>query len=230
MQDVMAMKSSLRSALKSRWITSGSSELWGLSGGTYYEIKPERLPELPNLDDYWKWLETQPEAPSSLEWEREDGSPGLVAMLADLDFVAPPFAVRFLSSPTRYKRVPSCTACYLELSENPIPVPGYPGEYLLRFLNDSQACCLWYLHFCPHKTPCVVSSDYLLDSDIFEAMQYEDAPEYAKCFEECYFSESSIERFVCRFSIENRIWFSLNDDVELTKEEFAYITAAQTKP
>lgn len=220
------------SALETRWIASGEPAIWHKDNATYSEVESFRLPPLPDLDAYWAWLSTQPRATACLDWERDNTTAGIGRICAEAGVRLPDFASKFLEDSSLYTRVPSCTGCFLELSEQLIPVPGYEGEFLLRFLNDSQSVCIWYLHLTRNGSEKVVVSPYLLDPEIFAAMGYleerdeESASSYEECFHESIVCESDFERFICRFSIENRIWFSLRDDNMLTATELAYYESA----
>jgi hypothetical protein len=124
-----------------------------------------------------------------------------------------------------YKRVPSCTGCYYDLGARLIPIPEHVGpERLLRFLNDQQACYLWYLLLEPgggHKVARAWSE--WQDEQPPGAQSLEDVST-PRDIEIC---ASSFEEFIKRFWIENTIWFAVNRGEPLHGELRAYAEAAK---
>jgi hypothetical protein len=119
-------------------------------------------------------------------------------------------------------RVPSCTACYYDIGARLVSIPDYEGpERLLRFLNDQQACCLWYLLLEHDKQPQVAFA--MPEWTDKEARTFDDAikpRELTVC-------ASSFEEFIKRFWIENTIWLEVTKGEALTGELQAYAGAAR---
>jgi hypothetical protein len=108
--------------------------------------------------------------------------------------------VEFFRSPELQKRIRSCTDCFLDLSPACIPSPLADG-FLLRFLADSQGCIFWYLYLLPGTIDhCVVASPDFYGA---QAEQWQETPDP----DQIIFCEESLERFLCRFWLENEIWY-----------------------
>lgn len=104
--------------------------------------------------------------------------------------------VVFLRSPELHERLRSCTDCYLNVATTPLP---FVDGYLVRFLADSQGCVYWYLFVTDQG-----SSEVLIAYERFDAeqMDYElNERDFAVVGE-------SFEAFVCRFWLENELWFA----------------------
>lgn len=147
--------------LPKQWFTAGSNPLvWG-SGGTYKAVPYEALPPLPARgDDDFAWLAAAPEVAGGISTrddvddddvdpDEEEGSfavrlKPLLAEANALGLVVPEAFVRFMSDPKLTARVPSCTACYLDLPDRLLPLPeGQPGrlDFIQRFWLENT---LWY--------------------------------------------------------------------------------------
>ncbi|HTI15672.1 MAG TPA: hypothetical protein VL461_14100 [Dictyobacter sp.] len=127
--------------------------------------------------------------------------------------------LRLMSSPALQDRIPSCTACYFELSENIIPCPGDKEGYLIRFLNDQQGCLCWYLYLTPQKEPSILVSSYWLDDT--DENEYEG--NHSERLKNTYICSPSFEAFIYRFWLENTIWFNLHSHNPLTREQQQYL-------
>ena len=126
-----------------------------------------------------------------------------------------------IESPKLQKKIPTCTACFLSLSEELIPVPGVSDHFLLRFLNDSQSCFLWYLFLSAHHAPYVVASPYFFDPDIFKAMEYEDVTR-DELVSKSYLCAETFLEFIFRFWLENTVWYAECKKLELSDMQQAY--------
>jgi len=216
------------------WITAGSNELWGTQG-TYSRVEYSRLPVLPPIRSPFDWLSELPTRSYSCTLDSDDNAiatfAGIEAEIQSLGFCIPEDFRIFVTRPDIQAQVPSCTACYLELSDTVTPLPGWPGSYVLRFMNDSQSCVLWYLLFQPQTPVRVLASSCFLERDIFDAMEYEsemDEPlRYEDILRECFICAGSFGEFIFRFCIENTIWFATHPKVSLAPCELAYLHAAQ---
>lgn len=155
--------------------------------------------------------------------ERLPAQPGwwpladLASQAAARGLVLPNAMVTFLSRPDLHGRVPTCTACYLDLSRRLV------DGRLVRFLNDQQCCLLWYVllekgggHSVVAAYPEWKDEDAELLDDAIEPR------DFVRC-------AASFEEFVYRFWIENTIWFAENKKRPLGPPEQAYAVAAREK-
>lgn len=112
--------------------------------------------------------------------------------------------VTFMRTPEWHMHLRSVTACYLNLAESLLP---FANGFLLRFLHDQQECAFWYLYLnADGSDHCVVSSYEYFDADY---MDY-DIDELTET--DFHIWETSFERFMSRFWIENEILFAKYDE------------------
>jgi hypothetical protein len=156
--------------------------------------------------------------------------PAIEAELDRLGYRLPEDFASFIRKPAIYGRIPSCTACFLELSDSVLPLPGFPGCYVVRFMNDSQSCFLWYLLFQPSLPVRVLACSCFIERDIFNAMEYladEDRPlDYRDVLKDSFICAESFGEFMCRFGLENMIWFATHEDKPLSPVEQGYLDQA----
>jgi hypothetical protein len=164
------------------WITAGTGELWHTKG-TYSTVAYHRLPLLPEVDPPFSWLASVPDCDYSCTLDSDDNKlgnlPTIEAELGKLGFRLPDDFSAFIRKPEIFGRIPSCTACFLEIADAVTQLPGFPGSYVVRFMNDSQSCVLWYLLFQPSQPVRVLACSCFIERDIFDAMEYladEDRP------------------------------------------------------
>ncbi|WP_035615967.1 hypothetical protein [Haloferula sp. BvORR071] len=229
--------------LKRHWLTAGSSELWG-TRRSYSAIEYERLPPLDSsLRAAFEWLSDLPDRDYFWTLENEenriDGLKEVEEQIDDLGLLLPLDFLLFFTQAELRNRVPSCTGCFLGLSEEIVPFPDAPGCHALRFMNDSQHCVMWYLLFQPDLPPRVISSEYFIEPDLFEEMDYEWEGEfdedddeieplpYEEILSDIYICAESFGEFIHRFCIENTIWYALHDELPLAQAELDYINAAK---
>lgn len=216
------------------WFTPGSNdELWG-RGGTYKAIAYESLPPLPaHPGGELAWLAAAPEIASGLGLFDGDGDEEgsaadfgpvidrLSAEAAALGLALPPALRPFMTDPALHGRVPTCTACYIELSNRLVPLPdGHPGR-LVRFLNDQQCCLIWYLHLTPdggHTVLCGAPEFHDGKGDTLEDVAT--PRDLVVC-------APSFEAFLHRFWLENTIWYAVYRKRPLNADERAYCDAAK---
>lgn len=143
------------------------------------------------------------------EWTARLGK--LIAQAQQLGLKLPKAFLRLMASPELQGRIPSCTGCYFDLSEQIRPCPGSKDGFIIRFLNDSQDVVLWHLYLTPQGKECVLAAVYRLEE--------QEDPDYIENFTEeklkAYGAETivcapSFEVFLYRFWLENTIWFSLH--------------------
>jgi hypothetical protein len=211
------------------WITAGHSELWNCRG-TYCTVPYESLPRVGRATDDLGWLDhVSPElrlvidGTSTLNssdnqianWE------GVVEKAQSLGLDLPQPFLRFMRDANLQDKVPTCTACFLALSEDFIPIVGAEGHFLLRFVNDSQSCVMWYLCLGREGNTGVVASDYFFEPDIFDAMEYEGVKR-EDLFREALICADTFTEFLYRFWLENTIWYSLHERLPLTPVQEEY--------
>jgi hypothetical protein len=174
--------------------------------GTYGLYSHDPLPPLPfELRGDFAWMIRQPARDQNIAGEKQAENDTalarLVAGAAEHGLALPPAFLTFFHSPELQHRVRSCTDCFLDLSPAYVPTPLGDG-LLLRFLADSQGCIFWYLYQLPGSAGhCVVASPDFYGP---EAEQWQaEAPDP----EQIIFCEESFERFLCRFWLENEIWY-----------------------
>jgi len=228
-RNVMAAMNDRKAMFRRAWITAGHSELWNCRG-TYCEIPYETLPQVGRATNDLGWLDQiSPElrrvihGTSTLNSSDNEiaNLEGVVAEARSLRLDLPEPFRRFMRDASLQDKVPSCTACFLALSENLIPVVGAEGHYLLRFVNDSQSCVLWYLCLSWQGEAGVVASDYFLEPEIFEAMEYEGVNR-EDVFQRALLCADTFTEFLYRFWVENTIWYSLRERMQLNPLQDEY--------
>lgn len=151
------------------------------------------------------------QTPTHKEWaigdERADQLPAqlttAIASAEEHGIQLPREFAAFIRTPQLHKHVRSVTACYLNLAASLLP---FDKGFLLRFLHDQQDCAFWYLYLnADGSDHCVVSSYEYFDAD---DMDYESDELQEKDFR---LAETSFERFLSRFWIENEILFAKYD-------------------
>ncbi len=215
--------------------------MWG-EAGTYKAIPYEALPPLPaNLGEEgtFAWLRGAPRSPHGLDFgdatdgraeqDEEAKQASIDARLARIVFDAtklgltvPAALVAFIGHPELHRRVPSCTACYLDVPAKLVPLPGGQPGYLLRFMNDQQCCILWYVLLAPgggHSVVCAAPS--WIEGAVGESLEEMTTP---RDLEMC---APDFETFMRRFWMENSLWFAVRRGAPLTAEQEAYAAAAK---
>lgn len=190
--------------------------------GTYGLYPFDPLPALPfELLGNFAWLREQPQQKSHISREKSaDNKQSLISLIADAKkkrLELPSEFLLFFHSPDLQKRIRSCTDCFLDLS--PICVPSPLGEgFLIRFLSDSQGCVFWYLYLQrPGLDHCVVASPDFYGAE--EELWQEEPPDPSQII----FCEQSFEWFICRFFLENEIWFTGYEKRPLLPEHRKYL-------
>jgi hypothetical protein len=180
------------------------------------------IKELPQaLDGTFAWL-TQ--TPVHDEWAIGDRCAdklpiqleSAITSAKEHGFTLPPEFVTFIRTREWHKHLRSVTACYLNLAESVMP---FADGFLLRFLHDQQECAFWYLYLnADGSDHCVVSSYEYFDAD---DMDYE-----IEVVKETDFHiwETSFERFMSRFWLENEILFAKYDDTPPPEVEVKFLT------
>ncbi|MEU8662036.1 hypothetical protein [Actinoplanes philippinensis] len=186
--------------------------------GTYGKYSFAELPPLPfALSGDFGWLREQ-EAHDQWAINDDGGTeqelPLLRSACEAAGLALPDSFVRFMSDPHLQQRVRSSTACYLDLDVGPAPSPTGKG-HLVRFLADQQGCLFWYLYLTEdgsgHAVVCTVDL-------------YEHGGEPAGDPDEIEFCAESFEAFVCRYWLENEIFFAGDDEDELPAVAADYLS------
>ncbi len=223
------------------WKTAGHCDiLWNTTFGTYHTVPFEYLPKLGSATDDFAWLDdVNEELRAIIATTSTLGSDcneianleTVIARIKKSGLKLPDPFLRFMKDSSLQRKVPSCTACYLSLSENAIPVPGSENHFLLRFLNDSQSCVLWYLLMGQDGTARVVQSHYFFDREIFDGMEYAVESEtedllvkYEDSFKEAFICADTFTEFLYRFWIENTVWYSAHKHLKLTPLQEEYLS------
>lgn len=130
--------------------------------------------------------------------------------------------ITFITRPDLYRRVPTCTACYLQLSQTAVHTPPHVFEgQLLRFMTDQQAVLMWYLLLRPDGQHCVVAGE----------PEWYEQPK-GELLEEQYslanliICAQSFEEFIYRFWLEHTIWYALSERADLTAIQQNYVETA----
>jgi len=225
-------------SLPRRWYTAGTNlEVWG-EAGTYKAVPYEALPPLPATsgDGSFAWLRGAPVSPHGLDFGDDGGEDGeaakkesidarlalVVAQATAMGLTVPAALVAFIGHPELHRRVPSCTACYLDVPTKLVELPGGQPGRLLRFMNDQQCCILWYVHLEPgggHSVVCAAPEWH--DDANGESLEDVSTP---RDVEMC---APSFESFIQRFWLENTLWFAVSKRTPLTAEQRAYADAAK---
>lgn len=198
--------------------------------GTYGRYEQSSLPALPvDLDGSFSWLSEAPIRCGNVAVERERENKRALRKLEKTCITKglrlPAAFLKFSATPDLQYRIRSNTDCFLDLADGPVSSPAGEGA-LIRFLADSQGCVFWYLFVPKGKDDhAVVSSPGLFDP-VYES----------GCFEgetgasEIVFSEESFEAFLCRFWIENELWFSGYEGTQISEVGRRYLEAYRASP
>jgi hypothetical protein len=175
--------------------------------GTYGRYEFDRLPPVSfEMRGDFAWLEDAPSHDHNIGEEMAAENAAALSDLREssehLALQLPEAFTKFMENPALQKRIRSNTDCYLDLCPELVQSP-IGGGYLVRFLADSQGCIFWYLYLTPDGSDhAVVSSPGFYGT---EEEQWQDDPPDPN---EIVFSAESFEAFMCRFWLENEIWFA----------------------
>jgi len=178
--------------------------------GTYGRYEFDRLPPVPfEMRGDFTWLVSAPARRDSIgrrfAAETATSMKLLRASANQLGLPLPDPFTKFMETPALQERIRSNTDCYLDLCPELISSP-IGGGWLVHFLADSQGCLFWYLYLTANgSNHAVVSSPDLYSTPYEEGEEWEDEePNPAKIV----FCAESFEAFLCRFWLENEIWFA----------------------
>ena len=196
--------------------------------GTYGLYDQSNLPPLPvPLNGNFSWLRDARKHALHIGIERqaenERSLSELVKDCTNRNVALPHSFVEFISTPKLYACVRSNTDCFIDVAARPVRSPAGNGV-LIRFLADSQGCIFWYL-FIPTDSDdhaVVASPNFYGPEAEHENREISDGPEST------VFAERSFEGFICRFWIENELWFSDYEATPINQIGRRYLAAYQT--
>ena len=100
---------------------------------------------------------------------------------------------------------------------------------LVRFLSDSQGCLFWYLYLAPDGDHAVLSSrDFYgapSEEEGYFSGRWSEGVREARKTENLSFAAESFEAFICRFWIENEIWFAGFEKRDISADGQRYVGA-----
>jgi hypothetical protein len=199
--------------------------------GTYGRYAFDLLPALPFvLRGTFDWLaQAEPyihHIGAEISTEHTETVAELGQASAALKLRLPAAFLTFMSSPQLHERIRSNTDCFIDLSPAPIPSP-LGGGYLVRFLSDSQHVLSWYLYLTKDSADHAVlaSPDFYGTED--EQLLDEDEP--GPDPEAIVFCAESFEAFLCRYWLENEIWFTTYEEKPMPEAGVRYIEEYRRK-
>ncbi len=185
---------------------------------------PADIKELPQgLDGSFTWLTQTPLPVGETIGDRHGEAlatqlQGAIAAATAQGIQLPTEFVTFMGTPAWHRHLRSAMACYLNLGQGLLPLAD---GFLLKFLQDQQDCAFWYLYLrAGSQDHCVVSS-----FEEFEELETATTAEAGYALEESdfYIAETSFERFIARFWIENEILFAQLDNTPLPKMDSQFL-------
>lgn len=212
------------------WYTPGG-ELYERDDGTYCFLAFEQLPALDQLlfNGEFQWLIPREGFEGGVyNGDMKEQLDRIVSSARNLDVEIPDSFQVFFNNSELQKRVPTCTACYLDLSGDIIKFPHSKDTYLLRFLNDQQSVLLWYLCVNAEGEHCVLLSHYYHEEEIQKELYGEEIDDEV-LINNTAICSPSFEEFIYRFWIENILWFCLTDNLPLNESEQLYLEKARKK-
>jgi hypothetical protein len=213
--------------------TPYQSGWWGADLGkyracdsTYCLFEYDSLPPLDEsvLQGDFRWL-TPPTAATEKQMQPHQPrqSAQQVAMLAQLQqleqaLVLPPAFRLFMSRTDWQDAMPSCTANYFLLPDEPVTNPFGGKSHWVNFFNDQQEVLQWYLYLAPTGEHSVMVTAFDLARDQ-ELLRYDPARYRAQV----WFCAPSFEAFLYRYWLENTIWFGLDEGSTLSAAQQSYL-------
>jgi hypothetical protein len=171
--------------------------------------------------------------------EARDLARDLATQAERLGVILPDAFMRLMAAPELQTRIPDDTGCWFSLYQAPlVPCPGTEDGFVVRFLNDQQACILWYLYLSRHGAEAVLAavdcypeapSPYLERLDTPD----EDGPltdvQRHAVLARTYACAPSFEAFLYRWRLEVTLSMKLDgsDREPLTAEERRYLAHYQ---
>lgn len=132
------------------------------------------------------------------------------ASAAKYELFLPDTFVSFCQSSNQQSYFRSATDCYLDIGRQVLAIDD---GYLLRFLVDIQGCAFWYLYLSPGTQDHAV----VMSADYFDADDQDSCDILAISQKQFLFDSPSFECFLCRFWLENEIFFAEDEGTEPPK-------------
>jgi hypothetical protein len=184
------------------------------------------LPPLPYpMNGDLAWLARAPRHEHNVgdpQWKENE--PALIALQGTCDTISLQLPVAFstfVSSLPLQQRIRSNTDCEMWVSHTVARSPIADG-YLIRFLADSQGCIFWYVYAAPDGSDhAVVASPNLYGSD---SDGWSNEPLGPATI---VFTAGSFEEFLCRFWLENELWFTAGEKRPISDAAKSYIAHYQ---
>jgi hypothetical protein len=196
--------------------------------GTYGRYEFENLPRLPfELQGDFGWLASvrrqQQHIGQEKAVENQRAFSSLRESAAHLGVQLPASFMKFMQASALQERIRCNTDCFLDLCGEPIRSPIADG-WLVRFLADSQGCVFWYVYLTADGSDhAVVSSPGFFGT---EAEQWQEQPPNP---DDIAFCAESFEAFMCRFWLENEIWFAEMEKASMPEALREYIERYRKK-
>ncbi len=191
---------------------------------TYGRYAFEHLPPLPiDLRGDFGWLADARAHDRSVRCVAEEIATANAEAFASLrrsavgaGVLLPETFAKFMGTPDLQVRVRSNTDCILDVCPELVRSPIGAG-WLVRFLADSQGCVFWYLYLTADGSDhAVVSSPGFYGAP---DEQWDEEPDP----KELVFAAESFEAFLCRFWLENEIWFADYEKTPMPVEGREYL-------
>lgn len=189
---------------------------------TYGRYEFAQLPPVPfQMRGEFEWLAAAHPHVSNIGKEKAtENAQALVALYRSAEILKlrlPAAFTKFMETHSLHERIRSNTDCFLDLCRAPVHSPLGRG-YLIRFLADSQGCVFWYLYLTEDGSDhAVVSSPGFYGTEAEQWQAEEPDPG------DIVFSAESLEIFLCRFWLENEIWFAEFEKTPMPDVGVAYI-------
>ncbi len=193
--------------------------------GTYTCYPPEELPPIRvPLSGKFDWLRSAPEHDRSIAADPDQTVAALDRLVAMNPAGLPRDFVEFFRSPALWRRIRSCTDCYLRVDSAAVGIRGGLGS-LIRFMSDSQDCIHWHLCLSACGTRHSVVATYFYTGS--EYAHLKGGLPHPKDITTC---AGSFEEFIYRFWLENELGYSLYDQSSMPEggeEYLAYYRGAK---
>jgi hypothetical protein len=172
---------------------------------TYECYAPEELPPIRvPLDGTFGWLRSAPEHEHHIGGDPERTAAALDRLLAANPAGLPREFVAFFRSPDLWRRIRSCTDCYLNLDPAAVGIRDGSGA-LVRFLSDSQYCRHWNLCLTPGGAGHSVVATYF-----YSGSEHPHPRAGRPHPRDITTVAGSFEEFVYRFWLENELFFAVH--------------------
>jgi hypothetical protein len=193
---------------------------------TYNCYPLEELPPLlVSLTGTFHWLRSAPSHDQSIAGNVPRTKQALQQLLVSNSAGLPEEFIKFFRSPTLWRRIRSCTGCYLNLDSASTEIPGGLGR-LVRFLSDSQDCKHWHLHIAPCETRHTVVATYFYTGSELAYLPGGRGLPHPRDITTC---AGSFEEFLYRFWLENEIKYALNCQGVMPKHGEEYLAHYHSK-